>query len=258
MIVKYTILNPTGNITALAETPVNTELQPQIALKIMEREPTVEQVGFVSGNSLRMAGGEFCGNATMSAAALICAATGPEAGRRTTVELSSSGAGNLQVEIEAGSDGSFSGTVQMPLPLSVENVSLEYEGEHYTLPAVRFSGITHLINENAADRATAEAAIKKWCADLNADGVGVMFFDRENSVLEPLVYVREPETLFWESSCASGTSAVGAYVSMSEGGPVRLTLKEKGGSLTVCADKNRILLTGTVRILETKTAEFII
>lgn len=255
MIVKYTILNPTGNITALAETPVKTELQPQIALKIMEREPTVEQVGYVSGNSLRMAGGEFCGNATMSAAALICSRNGLEAGKKTTVELFSSGAGELSVKIKANSDGSFAGTVQMPMPLSIENVSLDFDGKRYTLPAVRFSGITHLINEGTVDKPTAEAAIKKWCADLNTDGVGIMFYDRENSTLEPLVYVREPETLFWESSCASGTSAVGAFVSASENRTAELTLSEKGGRLTVRADKEKIILTGNVRIIDTKIIE---
>ena len=255
MIIKYTILDPTKNITALAETPVETELQPAVALKIMEREPTVEQVGFVSGNSLRMAGGEFCGNATMSAAALICSRNEHEAGKKTTVELSSSGAGDVSVGIECNSDGSYTGTVQMPPPLSIENVSLEFNGENYALPAVRFSGIIHLINEGVVDKVIAEAAIKKWCGDLNTDGVGIMFYDRKNSTLEPLVYVREPETLFWESSCASGTSAVGAFVSASENRTAELTLSEKGGCLTVRADKEKILLTGNVTILETKTIE---
>ena len=73
----YAILDPTGNITALVETPVDPARQPETAAALMARHPQVEQVGFLSPpaegavrGTLRMAGGEFCGNATMSAAAL--------------------------------------------------------------------------------------------------------------------------------------------------------------------------------------------
>ena len=75
---KYCIFDPTGNITALVETAVDIADQPAAASHIMELEPDVEQVGFISYAedpaagvapvSLRMAGGEFCGNATMCAA----------------------------------------------------------------------------------------------------------------------------------------------------------------------------------------------
>lgn len=70
----YTILDPTGNITAIVESPVETSLQVEVATELMSRHPEVEQVGFISYDpfpSLRMAGGEFCGNASMCAAALI-------------------------------------------------------------------------------------------------------------------------------------------------------------------------------------------
>ncbi|MBO5556880.1 MAG: hypothetical protein J5927_06815, partial [Oscillospiraceae bacterium] len=73
---QYTILDPTGNITALVESPVAVARQSAVAADLMARHPTVEQVGFVrfapaAGEkdavqaALRMAGGEFCGNASM-------------------------------------------------------------------------------------------------------------------------------------------------------------------------------------------------
>ena len=74
---KYSIFDPSGNITALVETHINNDSQPEVADEIMKAHPEVEQVGFVYFDAirpvptyLRMAGGEFCGNATMSAAAL--------------------------------------------------------------------------------------------------------------------------------------------------------------------------------------------
>jgi diaminopimelate epimerase len=99
--IRYYIFDPTGNITALVETEVPVDRQPEIAAQIMQKHPEVEQVGYVcyedasvsdvseavkdnsdrQGSSavtckdcsaqvsMRMAGGEFCGNATMCAAA---------------------------------------------------------------------------------------------------------------------------------------------------------------------------------------------
>ena len=46
--VTWTLLDPTGNITLLVETPVPTEEQPTVAQKLMRLEPTTEQVGFFS------------------------------------------------------------------------------------------------------------------------------------------------------------------------------------------------------------------
>ena len=89
----FSILDPTGNITALVESEVSIDRQPSVAAGIMDLYEDVEQVGFVGfsrndvhmgcdSNSgmadnnchidcqLRMAGGEFCGNAAMSAAVL--------------------------------------------------------------------------------------------------------------------------------------------------------------------------------------------
>ena len=78
----YSILDPTGNITALVESDLEEEYQPAAAAMLMRQHPEVEQVGFIQCNEavddndavsvvLRMAGGEFCGNAAMSAAAFF-------------------------------------------------------------------------------------------------------------------------------------------------------------------------------------------
>ena len=45
---KYSIFDPTGNITALVEDAVEDSLQPSAAAEIMKKHPEVEQVGFVS------------------------------------------------------------------------------------------------------------------------------------------------------------------------------------------------------------------
>ena len=116
-----------------------------------------------------------------------------------------------------------------------------------TLPAVSFPGITHLIMEEKMEKTTAEALAKAMCAQLNADALGLMFLNREEETLIPLVYVPGAGTLFWETACASGTTAVGAWLAAETGRPVHLGLKQPGGILEITAEPcGELLLTGTV------------
>ncbi|MCR5829626.1 MAG: hypothetical protein K6F93_04650, partial [Lachnospiraceae bacterium] len=168
MILKYYVLDPTGNITILAEGNVPAEERGAVAAKLMEKEPAAEQVGFISYGqarvdrtdaghaageenrgaghadiTLQMAGGEFCGNATMSAAVLAVhlgkvrdesAANREEKGTCANREekgicadgensynvnvLASGAEGIRRVHVEAKEDGSYMGTVDMPEPIS--------------------------------------------------------------------------------------------------------------------------------------------
>ena len=253
--VSYTLLDPTGNTTLLVETPVPAEVQPDLALRLMEREPRTEQVGFVSfpsdGVRLRMAGGEFCGNASLSAAALCLTRQGRESG---TVPVSVSGTEEpVTAVMEKQPDGSWKGTVTMPRPLSVAREGFP-DGQ--TRPVVRFPGIAHVILEEDPDPETAEALAPLWCKHLHAEALGLMFLDREKGTLRPLVYVPAAGTLFWESSCASGTTAAGAYLASERGGPIALPLSQPGGTLEITADPGgTLLLGGTVRILHSAEAD---
>ena len=107
---KYCIFDPTGNITALVETEVRPADRAPVASGIMAAHPEVEQVGFVAYNdsaceaadaavSLMMAGGEFCGNATMCAAALYAERRGMPADGAVKVKVSGAEA-PLTVQLE--------------------------------------------------------------------------------------------------------------------------------------------------------------
>lgn len=252
--ISYTLLDPTGNITLLVETPVPAESQPELALRLMELEPKTEQVGFVAfpsgGVRLRMAGGEFCGNASLCAAALHMTRQGRENG---TVSVSVSGTeAPVTAVMEKQPDGSWRGTVTMPRPLPVARETFP---DGRTRPVVRFPGIAHVILEEEPDPKTAEALAPLWCGHLHAEALGLMFLDRENRTLRPLVYVPAAGTLFWESSCASGTTAAGAYLASETGGPISLPLSQPGGTLEITAEPDgTLLLGGTVRILRSAEA----
>ena len=245
--ISYTLLDPTGNMTLLAETPVPEAAQPLTAKRLMALEPAAEQVGFVyetdDGIGLRMAGGEFCGNASMSAGVLYLLRKGRDGGE-VTVRVSGT-PHPVTVTAKRLPDGSWQGCVEMPCPVSVGKERLSDGSER---PVVRFPGITHVILEKEMERTEAENIAAAWCGELESEALGLMFLDRERGVLKPLVYVPSADTLFWESSCASGTTAVGAYLAAESGAAVRVPLKQPGGTLEIDAEPGgKLLLKGSVR-----------
>lgn len=246
MEISYFFLDPSKNMTALVETPVEISKQPEIAAAVMKAEPACEQVGFISEGrngsdiSLRMAGGEFCGNAAMSAAVLCSEACGK-------AELSVSVSGcreNIGVSVQKQPDNSYIGTVTMPRPIEVRRSPL---------PVVVLPGISHVMVERSMTREEAEKSVREWCVDLNADALGLMMLDEEKQSITPLVYVPGADTIFWEQSCASGTTAVGVYLAEKYSKAVDICFSEPGSSLRICAAPNEApKLTGTVKILYKK------
>ena len=97
------------------ETPVPEKDYKQIASYLMEKEPTAEQVGFLDTKDpgilkLNMAGGEFCGNATMSAAVYAVM----KGLQKSPVKLRVSGAKQplrVEVTLKGNSSGDRTGAV---------------------------------------------------------------------------------------------------------------------------------------------------
>jgi|GEM_PF-232728 len=290
--IEYSILDPTGNITALVESsepadvssgPVsgllkdhsdhcgrssltNRQLYPVLASGLMKYHQDVEQVGFVnfasdteqcSGHKdpelatrpetggkplghelpghelpghadveLSMAGGEFCGNATMSAAALYLLRRVGKTDDFTYTEIyvKVSGAKNpLKVRLKRTARDTFRAGVQMPPAVQITNADFTFNNTKGSLPVVHMEGISHIIiQENSPffrlkDRHTeAEKAIRTWCSEMAADGLGMMFLATSGKQSEweliPLVYIPGSGTCFWENSCASGSTAAGMYL----------------------------------------------
>ena len=256
-VLHYYIADPTKNITALVETPVPPASRPFAAARIMEAEPSCEQVGFLSFGKagercLTMAGGEFCGNAAMSAAALACREEGLAVGQTGTVALTVSGAPEaVSVHVTAQPDGSFLTSVRMPPVERIGTVELPLKGRLASLPAVYLPGIVHImITRDELDAGTAEEVAREWCRQLGAPCLGLMLFDRERPALRPLVCVPGADTLVWESSCASGTAALGAFLADESQKETALRVAEPGGTLFVqAAPYGEAVLTGQVMIV---------
>jgi len=251
MELKYCLFDPTKNMTILVETPVPAESQPFAGSALLRAEPTAEQVGFLSVGdadseiALRMAGGEFCGNATMSAAVFYCLQNGIRDG---TVRVRASGTDAPVPVSAAAAEAGYACTVEMPKPKQIT--------EAFGCPLVVFDGISHMIVTKPMSRQTAAAEIRKRCAALGAACLGFMLFEESAKTLTPLVYVASPETLFWENSCASGSAAVGAYLAAQRGTPVELDLLEPGGTLQISASPDgTVFLRGTVLLAKKGTLD---
>lgn len=251
---RYRIFDPTGNVTALVEDRVDVASQPDVAACVMEAHPAVEQVGFVAWDgmpTLRMAGGEFCGNASMCAAVWAAGFAGLEP--PLEVELRVSGTRDAVRVRVSQEDSGFATSILMPPSVSVDEVELVLDGLVDVVPVVCMGGITHAIVEDKSqlfalcnDAPLAERAVRQWCERLGADCLGLMFVRGWGGVrdMTPLVYVPGGDTLFWERSCASGSAAVGMWARRS------LELRQPGGTLRVEPDgaTGRVWLHGHVRV----------
>ena len=262
--IRYSIFDPTGNITALVESPVDESEQRAVAASIMARHAAVEQVGFVrlpdeksAPAALRMAGGEFCANASMSAASLWALRLGLCEGE---LFLAVSGAEDaVAVRLKQEEESCFSAAVRMPEAREITAIPFVFEGLSGTIPLVRMEGIDHAVLTPDCpffalrDRpSAAEKAVRELCASLGAVCLGLMFLEGESAQrrLTPLVYVPGSRTLFWESSCASGSAAAGMLLARQSGERTELELEEPGGVLRVESDpqKGETRLFGRTRL----------
>lgn len=295
-VIEYVVMNPSQNITILATTSDDDYDYDYgfIAKKLLKLEPTAEQVGFLQyGDNcdimLNMAGGEFCGNATMSAAVYYGIMNGVSDGN---VIVKSSGVDEpVNVHIKKTND--WEGIVEMPEALEICEVDFG-NGEKY--PVVFFKGIAHvIIDKNALNvkkyvdtrnklsdseefenriifdnenKKHLESKIKEWCEGLEMPALGVMLCDgllkfaptntqfapTELSVT-PLVYVKSIDSLYWESSCASGTTAVGAYLLDKYKKKINVDVKQASGTVlnVESTEDNKLLLKGKVKFLYKKS-----
>ena len=262
---EYIIADPTGNITVLITSPYTDGTRQDMIRKAFDSEPSCEQVGFLMPVSdeavqLEMMGYEFCGNATLSAAAWHAGMHGLEPGCSADVTVESSGSEEplsvhvRRLEPDAGAGGSlfggsyFEGTVSMPVP-----AISTYRG----YPLVSFDGISHLlVPAESFSIPSAEKAVQEYAHELDVSALGLMLCpdydtltstqpEGDSLTISPLVYVPDQETLFWEHGCATGSTAAGWYRYMT-GGSSHTEIKQPGGIIRVDITDGQPMLTGKV------------
>ncbi|SDY75868.1 hypothetical protein [Tindallia californiensis] len=265
MKLKYYKCSPTENMTILIWDTVPKHQYVEIAQKLMkENHIHAEQVGFVTemvkgeenaAVRLEMMGGEFCVNATRSLAAVVSFRQKDEGG---IVKLETSG---LEAPIDCvvkNMDKAYQKEVgiYMTPPKKVETITISSEEGRVEGTLVAMEGITHVVVNSGTvkERMLLYHGIRKQLKGKEMEALGVMFYDERLNYLEPLVWVRETDSLFWERGCGSGAAALGAVLASQKKNSIKKAIKQPGGTMDITVNWEKgaiqdIYLNGEVRIV---------
>ena len=221
---KFQILVPGGNDTALVygmTEGIEESWRKAVDEQIRSKYKNVEQVGFVGLPNtenpwLTMAGGEFCGNATRSAAWFYLQ------GKPGNIEIAVSG---VPYKLKAGVKNSLEAWSQMPIKDKREIRAgiylVELEGiSHIVMMQEQSKQYLAVLDENPKEggetklKSLAKNILEQYDL-LKEPAAGVMFLENVNEslMMHPIVHVQKTQTLYYETACGSGTAAVGVVVS---------------------------------------------
>lgn len=252
MKLNYVKMNPVENMTIFIMDKVPRASHMKIANRLMDynnlhgeqvgfiEEPTSEEGKAINTLRLQMMGGEFCGNATRSLAALAVHNNLIEVekkGNKREIYLEVSGMdGLIQCTVESTErENVYYSSVEMPLPTNISDIVMNYNDEDIPLTRVDFPGITHFIVDGSKvdDGEKFFLIVKNQMEKEVFDAFGIMFYDFGTRFLTPLVYVRSTDSKYWERSCGSGTCALGAALAFKENKSIKEEVSQPGGKLEV-------------------------
>ncbi|RDY20462.1 hypothetical protein [Criibacterium bergeronii] len=252
MKLNFVELNPCMNKTVFILDDVPVEKYAEISEKIISYENLfAEQVGFLkppfdknNDAHLHMMGGEFCANATISLAAYTafnnqrCFENGADACKLNIEVFGQDQALECNVT-KTSLDNTFYTDIQMPLPIGKMQI-IDEIGSIKNIKKIDFNGITHFSVDdknfnNIEEREVFFGEVKNFMEENQSSymAFGIMFYDYEKSFMTPLVYVKGTDSLFWEKSCASGTSAFASMMTFEKNKSLNIDIAQPGGSINV-------------------------
>ena len=213
---EYKILNPGGNQTALVNRCEYTANQKKLINDmIMKKYPFVEQVGFLSDKEkrLEMAGGEFCLNATRCAVYEYCKS------KNEIIELSVSGVNKKII-------GRVFDENKVEIKIDIKKYLKDLIEIKNDLAYVKIDGILIIIFDKEKskkyirslkeDEEKAKKEIKQFMIDeINTEekAIGILFLEKIEDKLKinPVVWVKDIDTVFYETACGSGSLGTAIY-----------------------------------------------
>ncbi len=252
-------LSPLGNTTVFLRGEAAREVRAALLSEAMDYDHlAAEQAGFlVAPHSekallrIEMSGGEFCGNATLSAAALAAA----EGAVPPFFVECSGAAAPLRSEARYLGAGRWLARVEMPQAHEMRRRSLAGRSRGGLSRAgaatcVALPGICHLVVE-AADLSAEEydALLAYLMREVHADAYGVVPFERvgrERFRIRPYVAVPRAKSRVFERACGSGSLALALALGDAAEG-TRIAVEQPGGTLFV-ERGTRLWLEGEVLI----------
>lgn len=236
-----------GTVIRILDAPLAREAYAQQGKEILSKEMEAagaEQAGFLipSSNHFEMAGGEFCGNATRAAAVLLSELEG-----RPEVTFTVSGFdGMVTGLIDKKSDDRYNARCQFPGMTAKIQPTILADGTKTTI--VDLGGITHVIIQGEFPAGDYEQRHRDITTELHLEGcgvVGVVWFqqNRNTVTIHPVVWVKDVDTFYYETSCGSGSIAT-AYVTGLDS-----IIQPTGQSIEVSIAKELVTLASKMQVI---------
>ncbi len=209
--IVVSIYNLGGNKTALCiDENYSRQEKKKINDRILYLDKTIEQVGFIKQDrfELNMAGGEFCSNATRCAIKYY--------GEKLNIK-------NVSIKV-SGYNTDIIGLIKenmvkinIQIDKDINNIIfndiVKIDGIYFKIFDENNS--KQLIQELKADENKAKEKIKLMMKKIinNNDVLGFILLegDNDNLLIHPIVWVKTIDTLYYETSCGSGSLSAAIY-----------------------------------------------
>ncbi len=246
----YIISSALGNATAIEIIPKRLNRQEYVrrGKKLMSATKIygVEQCGFLilDKKHLEMSGGEFCGNAARAAALVIHLLT-----KAKQCEFSMSGFSHI-IKAKVKKINIHQYKVECLFPnFKIKIKPLKLMGKEASL--IDLGGITHVVIKDdfpKKDYKTQHKNIRQLLKLKTQNAIGVCWIkkNKKSIKIHPVVWVKQINSFFYESSCGSGSIAVSKANGLSKiiqpsGSTIYALHKPKGISLQSRMDIIKII-----------------
>ena len=232
--------SPCSNTTVFIVDKAEKAKYGEIAAQVMDYDHLcAEQLGFITepfDNSavirLEMSGGEFCGNALLSAAALVRYKSLTD---KNKFYLECSGvAETLGCEVNEIGRGKYFAKAEMPADYKLQELTLTADGREYCGHLVIWSGISHFVFPGEIPEGCYEKIMEILIKKNKNSAYGIIPYIKRNSAayfIRPYVYVPETGSRVFEQACGSGSLSLG--VALSEGKTRVIEVSQPGGVIKV-------------------------
>lgn len=176
----------------------------------------VEQSGFLipKNSHFEMSGGEFCGNASRAAAVVFSLLK-----KESTVDFTVSGFNGVAHSIANKYDDEYNAeSIFNGMNIILKEVKFKDGTEGFL---VDLGGIVHIVIQGdlPSDYKGIHKEITKELDLSRRSAVGVVWYTKKESKLvkiNPIIWVKEINTFYYETSCGSGSIAVAAVTGISQ------------------------------------------
>lgn len=226
----FTLIDPSGNLTALVETKVPKDRRAVVAKKILEEYPNIEQVGFNVNGNLEMMGGELSLLGTLTFGYWLSLQGCTQ--KRTSLCFRTSA---MKSGVKFKNCGKDYGMITFYLPkIKVSKID--------NFGFVDLGNIAYLLLPQKVS--SFEADFNKYRKKINRDAWGIVYYQKNR--IWPFIYVEKNGIVLekrLENACGSGSLA---YFLIS--GQKKI-IQPSGQVLEIKKLGNRFSLKGKVKII---------